>query len=219
MDMTFTFTDEVDTAFERFFKLYERTFSLPHDTRAEFEQALRMNTPDSTVHDLFLVLSVKGHDIGGANFLMIDLPDHHIIQLNYLFVAPGHRGRGHARNIIGMIKSLTPWYKKQIIFLQMKDPRRMTRDEFADDVKATGMDQCSRLRAFGNMGFYVLDFDHDDSVFMKSGKDGISGALFKTYLECRHADPAAHQGSQPEVPDYVESKTLEESSICQTMLQ
>lgn len=167
--------------FDRFFAAYDRAFVLPaeKEDRSGFLRCLALNRDPARArlaarHGPYVewVLVARGGDdgvVGGANFLCHALPGRDgdavlAMNLNYVFVAPAHRGRGHLRGLVAASRRLArmsfaaadalPLY----LFIELNDPLLMDASAYALDSAVAGIDQFDRVAVWARLGARILDF-------------------------------------------------------------
>lgn len=167
--------------FDRFFAGYDRAFVLPDEKEdvEGFRACLALN--HGAEHDrlvaeygpfreLCLVADdADGTPAGGANMIaaVIDVPGFGpavTVNLNYVYVDPASRGRGHLRRLVAasakIAESLFGDPIAPIVFIEQNDPFRMSAQAYARDTAATGLDQLDRLRIWSRLGARIVDIDY-----------------------------------------------------------
>jgi len=161
--------------FDRFFAAYDEAFVLPDEKegRDGFLECLALNgagTIDAPYAEWVLVASRDGDVVGGANFFCHALEGRDgsalAMNLNYVFVAPAHRGRGHLRDMVAAARRLArmtfagadalPLY----LFIELNDPLLMDAEAYALDSEVAGIDQFDRVAVWARLGARLLDFDY-----------------------------------------------------------
>lgn len=175
-------TDEGEgPLFERFFAGYDRAFVLPEEKedRDGFRACLALNhgaeherlaADYGPFRELCLVAEdYAGAPIGGANLLAtrFALPGAEpvvTVNLNYIYIDPERRGRGHLRELVRGVGQIAAAEFREphepLIFIEQNDPFRMSAEAYASDTEAAGIDQLDRLRIWARLGARILDFDY-----------------------------------------------------------
>lgn len=168
--------------FERFFAAYDRAFVLPDEkeNRDGFLQCLALNRGPARERLLqrhgpyaewVLVATDAGAVVGGANFICHALRGHGgwpalAMNLNYVFVAPDHRGRGHLRSLVEACRRLARMsfagadVLALYLFIELNDPLLMDAGAYALDSEVAGIDQFDRVAVWARLGARLLDFDY-----------------------------------------------------------
>lgn len=181
MTLTLEITDRGDgPVFERFFAGYDRAFVLPDEKedRAGLVECLALNHGEAHralaarmgwFRELCLIASDEDGDVvGGANLIALRLaPDGMSpiasANLNYVYVEPAARGRGHLRRLVAAIAGVVAeqtGLRDPLIFLEQNDPFAMTAEEYRRDSAVAGIDQLDRLRIWARMGARIVDIDY-----------------------------------------------------------
>ncbi len=160
--------------FERFFAGYDRAFVLPDEKEGVdgFVDCLALNHPPA--HDdlvarygafrEYCLIAKDAHGpAGGANFIVFhDGGAVVTANLNYCYVEPDARGRGHLRRLVAAIGHVIAadfdYAGQPLIFLEQNDPLAMSEDAYARDSAFTGLDQVDRLRIWTKLGARLVDF-------------------------------------------------------------
>lgn len=167
--------------FDRFFEGYDRAFVLPDEKedREGMVECLALNHGDAARalaqrYGKFREICVVARDetgmaVGGANLIVLHLDICSAeplvsANLNYLYVEPEARGRGHLRQLVEtigatigeMAESATP----PLIFIEQNDPLAMSAEAYARDSQFTGLDQLDRLRIWAKLGARIVDIDY-----------------------------------------------------------
>ena len=167
--------------FERFFAGYDRAFVLPEEKedREGFRACLALNhgaaherlaAEYGPFRELCVVADdASGAPVGGANLLAarFALPGAEpvvTVNLNYVYIVPERRGRGHLRRLVRAAGALAAAEFRDpaepLIFIEQNDPLRMSAEAYARDSEAAGIDQLDRLRIWARLGARILDFDY-----------------------------------------------------------
>jgi len=117
-----------------------------------------------------------GELAAGANFIVFPLRTGGIellsMNLNYVFVAAGHRRKGHFARLIASLPEIASGYftepsgdqaegwPRLHIFIEQNDPLRMDPADYALDTAHSGIDQLQRIRLWAALGAHIIDFDY-----------------------------------------------------------
>ena len=157
-----------DPALPDFYSLYSAIFTLPEEREPieGFQQVLRLNG-DATVQAKFGPLSeeillaidrASGAVIGAANYITYRYPGSGFeiavsCQLNFLCVAAAWRNRGIAGQLLEQLeidlrRQAGGENSRNSVFVtcEQNNPEKMTADQLADDLAASGIDARDRLR-------------------------------------------------------------------------
>lgn len=179
-----------DPLLDVFFAGYDRAFVLPNEKeeRSGFLECLALNLPPA--YDRlagrygpfreFVAVAVDtagGAEtiVGGANFICYPLPADGVppllaLNLNYVFVLPEHRRRGHLGRILAACDGLArqaflplddapPTSALALaMFMELNDPLRLDADAYALDTGHSGLDQFQRIGVWARMGARIIDF-------------------------------------------------------------
>lgn len=204
--------DSASDTFATFYEGYDRAFTLPHEkeSRAGFVECLALNRgPDfhricgslGPFRELVMVAEVDGMAVGGANFFATPLPACSVVtvNLNYLYVVPGSRGRGLARRMVDACRELTEWLFQGIgpvlIFLEMNDPLLLTAEQYERDSAVSGVDQFDRIVMGVRLGVRIVDFPYVQpplSGTQEAGENLVYGLLADPPVRLTGAVLGAH---------------------------
>ncbi|WP_187471071.1 GNAT family N-acetyltransferase [Luteimonas viscosa] len=170
--------------FDRFFAAYDQAFVLPDEKegREGFLACLALNHGDAQARLLarfgafrewVLVAERDGDVVGGANFICHAVAAHDgapllAMNLNYVFVAPAHRGRGHLRDMVAASRGLARMSFAGAdadtlplrMFIELNDPLLMEADAYVLDSAVAGIDQFDRVAVWARLGARILDFPY-----------------------------------------------------------
>lgn len=169
-----------DRVFERFFAAYDAAFVLPDEKegRDGFLACLALNEGPAHARlaarlgpfrEWVVVVERDGDMVGGANFIChlggrdaaTGMP---AMNLNYVFVAPGHRGRGHLRDMVAASRRVASRSlgvaRSPLVFIELNDPLRMSATEYARDSRVAGVDQFDRVAIWARLGARIIDFPY-----------------------------------------------------------
>ncbi|WP_202839792.1 GNAT family N-acetyltransferase [Luteimonas saliphila] len=175
-----------DAVFDRFFAAYDHAFVLPDEKegRDGFLACLALNHGDAQTRLLarfgpfrewVLVAERDGDVVGGANFICHAVAAHDgapqlAMNLNYVFVTPAHRGRGHLRDMVAASRRLARMSFAGAgadadtlslrMFIELNDPLLMEADAYALDNAVAGIDQFDRVAVWARLGARILDFPY-----------------------------------------------------------
>jgi GNAT superfamily N-acetyltransferase len=168
--------DSAGATFADFYAGYDRAFTLPaeKEERAGFVECLALNRGPAfrrvcaelgPFRELVLVAEVAGQPVGGANVFAAPLPEHGVvaINLNYVYVLPGRRGRGLLRGLVAAGRELVEWLfpgPAPVIFLELNDPLLLSAQQYAADTAAAGVDQFDRVVIWSRLGVRIIDVDY-----------------------------------------------------------
>lgn len=177
--------DPADPLLDTFFAAYDRAFVLPDEKEelSGFHDCLALNLPPrygplaeryGPFRELVMVArDGAGTMVGGANFICFPLAGAAALlsmNLNYLFVLPEHRGRGHLRRLLAACRSLARWAFRRrdegtgepdiLLFLELNDPLRLDPAAYARDSAHAGVDQVERIRIWNRVGARLLDLPY-----------------------------------------------------------
>lgn len=214
-------TTRGDAVFDRFFAAYDQAFVLPDEKegREGFLECLALNHGPAQAsllarlgpfREWVLVAERDGDVVGGANFIC------HVVaardgtpglamNLNYVFVAPAHRGRGHLRDMVEASRRLArmSFDGAQVealplhVFIELNDPLRLDAQAYALDSAVAGVDQFDRVAIWARLGARLLDFPYvqpalsatqapDDGLLL--GVIGTSGDALDACVLGRHLE-------------------------------
>lgn len=101
-----------------------------------------------------------GRPVGGVNFTAFEVPSQGITtaHINYLFVAPDHRGHGLGTDLLSRVREIS---KADYIFCEQNDPSLMSPSELEEDLRASGISSSARIewwqrRGFGRLGMRYI---------------------------------------------------------------
>ncbi len=165
-----------------FYASYDDAFVLPNEKEGYdgFAKCLALNFGDaylrlSNLYGAFreVVLVARDPDsgalVGGANFIAFPLCDGAVlsINLNYIFVAPAQRRRGHFERLVAAVGAVAEALFEpagaplpRLIFIEQNDPVQMTRADYARDTQHSGIDQMTRILLWTALGAKVIDFTY-----------------------------------------------------------
>ncbi len=203
-----------DAVFARFFDAYDRAFVLPDEKegREGFVECLALNHGPAQAcllerygpfREWVLVAERDGGVVGGANFICHLVAGHGgggalAMNLNYVFVAPGHRGRGHLRDMVAACRRLARMSFSGdgvdtlplLVFIELNDPLLMSAADYALDSAIAGVDQFDRVAIWARLGARILDFPYrQPPLSAGQGADeglmlGVLGAPGETLDAC-----------------------------------
>lgn len=185
--------------FDRFFAAYDTAFVLPDEKegREGFLDCLALNHGDAGARlaarfgpfrEWVLVVERAGEVAGGANFICHAVHDRDgrpmlAMNLNYVFVAPAHRGRGHLRDLVEACRRLARMSFEGgdattlplLVFIELNDPLRMEAEAYALDSAVAGVDQFDRVAIWARLGARILDFPYRQPPLSatQSADDGL----------------------------------------------
>lgn len=170
-----------------FYEGYDRAFVLPDEKEPlqGFRDCLALNHaphygPLASRYGAFreVVFTVTaagdGTKVGGGNFLVLShhcpsvdaRPRYRTIHLNYIYVLPSQRRRGHMDAILSAIAGIAsdalPLARDvdTYIFIEQNDPMKMSPAAYAEDTAHSGIDQVSRIGLWARRGARVVDVDY-----------------------------------------------------------
>lgn len=215
-DLVIKTTDRGDgPVFERFFAGYDRAFVLPDEKEdvEGFRACLALNhgaehrrliAEYGPFRELCLIAEdCDGVPVGGANLIAMPAATGPAVtaNLNYIYVEPEQRGRGHLARLLGAARRCAGNLfgapaSQVLVFLEQNDPFRMSEADYSRDTRFTGLDQFTRLRIWAKRGALAIDFPYEqpalssgqrpDSTLMMSviGPSGqaLDAALFERHL-------------------------------------
>ena len=170
--------------FERFFAAYDTAFVLPDEKEGfdGFLECLALNHGGAHARlaarfgpfrEWVLVAERDGDVVGGANFIChpVAARDGSLLlamNLNYVFVSPAHRGRGHLRDMVEASRALARMSfdgdgvagLPLLLFIELNDPLRMSAEDYARDSAIAGVDQFDRVAIWARLGARILDFPY-----------------------------------------------------------
>ena len=109
-----------------------------------------------------------GDPFGGANLIayLLDRGQKLALNLNYLYVRPAHRRKGHFRRLVDTVGHVAramfelPNDVETWIFIEQNDPIRMSTEDYARDTEYSGLDQVERLTMWASLGARIVDFPY-----------------------------------------------------------
>ena len=164
--------------FETFFAGYQQSFTLPDEMedREGFAACLALNHEPKhgqlvarfgPFRELCLSLhEADGSVAAGANLIAFAHGGGPItVNLNYAYVLPQARGRGHLRCVVDAVaraaRQVFPDVSEDVlVFIEQNDPLRMSLDDQRRDAAHSGMDQFERLAIWGRLGARTVDFPY-----------------------------------------------------------
>jgi len=224
-DLSIQATDRADDGvLDAFYAAYDKAFVLANEKEelGGFVDCLALNfgaeharlrARYGPYRELIMVArDDSGAVVGGANFIVIQHPTGaahgigHTVNLNYLFVAPGQRGKSRSRRLLAACHRLADaaamsWRGdgavKSLFFLEINDPFRLTPEQYRLDSEHAGIDQIARLAYWARMGATLLDWPYvqpalsaeqqDDRTLayavLDAGADRLPSALVCWHLE------------------------------------
>jgi hypothetical protein len=132
----------------------------------------------------------SGPRIGGANFIAFPLQEAGeasakllSLNLNYVFINTSVRRQGYLKRLVRDLPDIAltllaatngsdvpgSWTAsgrtsasppRTLIFIEQNDPYRMSRDEYEQDTKYTGLDQVARIGIWSRLGARIVDFPY-----------------------------------------------------------
>lgn len=178
-----------DSVFARFFHGYDRAFVLPDEKEDEdgLRACLALNHGDAHAaltarygpfRELCLVAETPdGATVGGANLIALPSRGGALVtaNLNYLFVDPAMRGRGHLRRLVTAIRTLLATLferpaERVLVFIEQNDPFAMSEEAYDRDTRFTGLDQFDRLRMWSRLGARIVGFDYRQPALVEGGR-------------------------------------------------
>jgi hypothetical protein len=168
---------------QEFFAGYDAAFVLPNEKEEHegFAKCLSLNFGDSYLklsrlygafRELVLVArdAGSGSTVGGANCIAFPLHaagDVLSINLNYIFVAPGQRRRGHFKRLVAAVGALAAEFFEpdvaklpRLMFIEQNDPVQMSRADYRRDTEHAGIDQMTRIGLWTALGARIVDFPY-----------------------------------------------------------
>ncbi len=176
--LTIAASDEGESAvFTAFHQGYDQAFTLPDEkeSREGFVECLALNRGTEfhrisarlgPFRELVLLAELDGETVGGANVFATPLPGYSVVtlNLNYVYVLPGVRGRGLLRRIVDACRELAEWLFPGIgpvlVFLEMNDPLLMTAEQYERDSAVSGINQFDRIAIWAKLGVRIVDFPY-----------------------------------------------------------
>jgi GNAT superfamily N-acetyltransferase len=169
--------DSASGTFGTFYEGYDQAFTLPDEKegRDGFVACLALNHgPEfrrmcsrfGPFRELVLTAEIDGQSAGGASILVTPLREHSVVtvNLNYVYVLPGLRGRGLLRRLVDACRELAEWLFPDVgpvvVFLEMNDPLLLTAQQYAQDSAASGIDQFDRVVIWARLGVRIVDFPY-----------------------------------------------------------
>lgn len=169
--------DSGSEAFTTFYEGYDRAFTLPDEKedRDGFVDCLALNRGPAfrricsrlgPFRELVMVAETDGKIVGGANLIIFPLREHAVVtlNLNYLYVLPGLRGRGLSRGLVGACREMAEWLfpgvGPVVLFLELNDPLLLTAEQYAQDSAAAGIDQFDRVMIWARLGVRIVGFPY-----------------------------------------------------------
>jgi hypothetical protein len=172
---------------DEFYRGYQESFILPDETEdlTAFKTCLSFNhgSTGEALRSRFgefseyvaIVRPTQTADaamLGGANFIVMPhskrAGEHDLVtvHLNYSFVAPVHRRKGHLRGLISGVQSVASQFasvrgatsSRVLIIFEQNDPFMLTLDEEEADTQVAGISQLERVHAWARLGAAILDF-------------------------------------------------------------
>jgi GNAT superfamily N-acetyltransferase len=185
--------------FDGFYDLYDSIFTLPDEkeSREGFLKVFSLND-DAELQEKYgpyredvAVIIFNGEIVAGCNYLIrARRPEEKredwggvdaLVQLNYVFVADGERGKGYHRLLTEKMEEQAALFFANVhgfnndfvpvicTFAEQNNPLRMTLEEYEADNAAAGTDQCDRLLAFQRGSYRRLDFPYIQPALEEGG--------------------------------------------------
>lgn len=174
-------TDPQSATLEEFYSGYDAAFVLPNEKEEldGFVACLALNAGADYARlaerygpfrEVVLVArdGASGEIVGGANFIAFPLhanPDVLSINLNYIFVSPAQRRRGHFQRLFaGVGETAATFFEtptaalEQFVFIEQNDPLQMSAVDYVRDTAHSGIDQMQRIRLWAALGAKIIDF-------------------------------------------------------------
>jgi hypothetical protein len=171
---------------DSFFAGYDQSFVLPNEKEEldGFRECLALNFGDEHTRlaakfgpfrEIVLIAEHgSGSSVGGANFICYPLTADGqqvlALNLNYIYVMPLQRGKGHLRVLLGVVETVVRalFGRSQgagpapavLTFLEQNDPLRLDAEAYALDSKHAGIDQLQRVGVWARMGARILDYPY-----------------------------------------------------------
>jgi hypothetical protein len=161
-------TDPHSPILETFYAGYDEAFVLPNEKEEYdgFVTCLALNSSEAyprlvqrygSFREVVLIVRepAGGEPVGGANFIAFPLDfERNVlsINLNYIFIGPGQRRRGHFKRLVASIGEAAAAFFEpaaahlpQLVFVEQNDPIQMSPEDYARHPHA-GIDQMQRIR-------------------------------------------------------------------------
>jgi len=167
--------------FDRFFAGYDRAFVLPDEKedRDGLVECLALNHGEAA-RDLTrrygrfreicaIATDEAGMVVGGANLIALRHERSEgdpivTANLNYMYVEPEARGRGHLRRLFETVSNAVAEMAESeatpLIFIEQNDPFAMSEEAYRHDSEFTGLDQFDRLRIWARLGARIVDIPY-----------------------------------------------------------
>jgi hypothetical protein len=168
---------------DAFYAGYDEAFVLPNEKeeREGFAKCLALNsgadyTRLSTLYGAFREAVLIARDpadgamVGGANFIAFPLRAGRevlSINLNYIFIAPAQRRRGHFKRLVAATGDIAASFFEpaaaalpRLVFIEQNDPVQMSRADYERDTRHSGIDQMARIRLWTALGARIVDFPY-----------------------------------------------------------
>lgn len=161
-----------------FYEGYDRAFVLPNEKEefAGFAACLALNEGSrgealTRRYGPFAEVVLVAHDaalgapVGGANFIAFPLGSQLALNLNYIYVVPEQRGRGHFAPLVRSVAEvaralLSAPDAAPLMFIEQNDPVRMSLADYARDTEHAGTDQLDRIRMWAKLGAKIVDYPY-----------------------------------------------------------
>jgi GNAT superfamily N-acetyltransferase len=178
-ELTVEATTLPGSTLDRFYEGYDRSFVLSNEKEmlAGFVECLDLNRGQyyqklSGLYGPFREVVLLANDpltrmqVGGANFIAYPVAagDAIALNLNYIYVLPEARGRGHLKRLLRSTTETakvffenTTGESEVLVFIEQNDPLRMTTEDYVHDSRHTGLDQVERIRIWAKLGARLVD--------------------------------------------------------------
>jgi GNAT superfamily N-acetyltransferase len=204
-DLSIDATDRADDGvLDAFYAAYDQAFVLANEKEEinGFRECLALNAGSAhqrlcgrygPFRELVLVARDDlGAIVGGANLIVLRQPDgapyevDFTVNLNYLFVVPAQRGKRRSHGLLAACRHLArdvaaTWQPqsagRDLVFLEINDPFRLTPDQYRLDSEHAGIDQVARLAYWARVGAAVLDWPYVQPALSAEQKDDTTLAL------------------------------------------
>jgi hypothetical protein len=168
-----------------FYAGYDRSFVLPNEKEelqgfadclalnfgSEYARLAELYGPYREV--VLLASDAEDASVGGANFIVAPIQGQLCLNLNYLFVLPEQRRKGHFAPLVHAVREAAHAYfpghpREPLVFIEQNDPLRMSAQEYAEDTGHTGLDQLARIAIWAKFGARILDFPYVQPALSKA---------------------------------------------------
>jgi GNAT superfamily N-acetyltransferase len=172
-------TQPAGPVLDAFYAGYDRAFVLANEKedQAGFEECLALNhgTTGAALearYGRFQEVVMVAHEgsvmVGGANFIAYpwDCRRTLLANLNYLYVLPEQRRRGHLARLVQSVAEVARTLcgvdatAETLIFIEQNDPLKMSREDYEHDTRYSGLDQLDRLGIWARFGALIVDFPY-----------------------------------------------------------